>query len=85
MHSSALWLGLSGLVIIAVLMQRKIKVRARWLARTACLRTVMSLEYHMQLDCQRLDALAYTHDARSACLKTLQLTFRAHMASSDIC
>ena len=27
MHSAALWLGLSGLVIIAVLMQRKIKVR----------------------------------------------------------
>ena len=27
MHSAALWLGLSGLVIIAVLMQRKIKAR----------------------------------------------------------
>ena len=33
MHSAALWLGLSGLVIIAVLMQRKIKARFDGLPR----------------------------------------------------
>ena len=39
MHSAALWLGLSGLVIIAVLMQRKIKARTSWLAEQHALVT----------------------------------------------
>lgn len=87
MHSAALWLGLSGLVIIAVLMQRKIKARALWLARTACCSQVVSLMHHMQLRWHRLGSPAHivNHDTRNPWLKSLQPTFRAHTASSDIC
>ena len=39
MHSAALWLGLSGLVIIAVLMQRKMRARMPWPAMWRALST----------------------------------------------
>ena len=85
MHSAALWLGLSGLVIIAVLMQRKIKARRILTDPDSMPPTVMlvAVPHAAGLPASGFVVCTINHDTKSPWLKSLQLTFWAHTALLD--